>query len=38
MLSYEKILKSNKLLGEVINVGVDSEISIKNLILKFQKF
>ena len=35
--AYEKILKSNKLLGEVTNVGVDSEISIKNLILKISK-
>ena len=35
--AYEKILKSKKLLGEVINVGVDSEISIKNLILKISK-
>ena len=35
--AYEKILKSKKLLGEVTNVGVDSEISIKNLILKISK-
>ena len=35
--AYEMILKSNKLLGEVINVGVDSEISIKKLILKIAK-
>jgi NAD dependent epimerase/dehydratase len=35
--AYEKILKSNKLFGEVVNVGVDSEISIKNLILKISK-
>jgi len=35
--AYEKILKSNKFLGEVINVGVDSEISIKKLILKIAK-
>tara|TARA_B100000787_G_scaffold64521_1_gene47370 strand:+ start:1426 stop:2400 length:975 start_codon:yes stop_codon:yes gene_type:complete len=35
--AYEEILKSEKLLGEVINVGVDSEISIKNLILKISK-
>ena len=35
--AYEKILKSNKLFGEVINVGVDSEISIRNLIVKISK-
>ena len=35
--AYEKILRSKKLLGEVTNVGVDSEISIKNLILKISK-
>jgi len=35
--AYEMILKSNKLLGEVINVGVDSEISIKKLILRIAK-
>ena len=35
--AYEEILKSKKLLGEVTNVGVDSEISIKNLILKISK-
>jgi len=35
--AYEKILKSNKLLGEVVNVGVDSEISIKKLIFKISK-
>jgi NAD dependent epimerase/dehydratase len=35
--AYEKILKSNKLFGEVVNVGVNSEISIKNLIVKISK-
>ena len=35
--AYEKVLKSNKLLGEVVNVGVDSEISIKDLIMKISK-
>jgi len=35
--AYEKILKSNKLFGEVINVGVDNEISIKELIVKISK-
>ena len=35
--AYEKILKSNKLFGEVVNVGVNSEISIKNLIIKISK-
>ena len=35
--AYEEILKSKKLLGEVTNVGVDSEISITNLILKISK-
>jgi NAD dependent epimerase/dehydratase len=35
--AYEKILRSNKLLGEVVNVGVDSKISIKNLIIKISK-
>ena len=32
-----KSLKSDKLLGEVVNVGVDSEISIKDLIMKISK-
>jgi len=36
-VAYEKVLKSNKLLGEVVNVGVDSEISIKDLIIKISK-
>ena len=36
-LAYEEVLKSNKLFGEVVNVGVDSEISIKDLILKISK-
>ena len=31
--AYEKIFKSKKLFGETVNVGVNSEISIKNLIL-----
>ena len=35
--AYEKILKSKKLLGQVTNVGVDSEISIKKLISKISK-
>ena len=35
--AYEKILKSKKLIGQVTNVGVDSEISIKNLISKISK-
>lgn len=35
--AYEKVLKSDKLLGEVVNVGVDSEISIKDLIMKISK-
>ncbi|OUU25790.1 MAG: NAD-dependent dehydratase [Candidatus Endolissoclinum sp. TMED37] len=35
--AYEKVMKSNKLLGQVVNVGVNSEISIKNLILKISK-
>ena len=36
-VAYEKILKSKKLLGQVTNVGVDSEISIKKLISKISK-
>jgi len=35
--AYEKIYKSNKLFGEVINVGSDKEISIKKLIYKISK-
>tara|TARA_B100000767_G_scaffold217133_1_gene204802 strand:- start:425 stop:1405 length:981 start_codon:yes stop_codon:yes gene_type:complete len=35
--AYEKIFKSKKLFGEVVNVGVDSEISIKDLIFKVSK-
>lgn len=35
--AYEEVLKSNKLLGEVVNVGVDSEISIKKLIKEISK-
>ena len=35
--AYEEILKSNKLFGQVVNVGVDSEISIKKLILQISK-
>ena len=33
----DEVLKSNKLLGEVVNVGVDSEISIKKLIKEISK-
>ena len=36
-MAYEQILKSNKLFGEVVNVGMNSEISIKNLIIKISK-
>ena len=36
-VAYEQILKSNKLFGEVVNVGMNSEISIKNLIIKISK-
>ena len=32
--AYEKILRSNKLFGEIINVGINNEISIKDLIKK----
>jgi NAD dependent epimerase/dehydratase len=35
--AYEEVLKSNKLLGEIVNVGVDSEISIKKLIKEISK-
>ena len=35
--AYEKVMKSKKLFGEVVNVGVNSEISIKDLILKISK-
>jgi len=35
--AYEKIYNSRKLFGEVINVGSDKEIKIKNLISKVSK-
>ena len=35
--AYEKIFKSKKLFGETVNVGVNSEISIKNLISHISK-
>ena len=35
--AYEKIYKSNKFFGEIVNVGAASEISIKKLILKISK-
>ena len=35
--AYEEVLKSNRLLGEVVNVGVNSEISIKKLIIEISK-
>jgi len=35
--AYVKVLRSKKLFGEVTNIGVDSEISIKNLIKKISK-
>tara|TARA_B100000035_G_C21027042_1_gene566691 strand:+ start:1641 stop:2615 length:975 start_codon:yes stop_codon:yes gene_type:complete len=35
--AFEKIYNSKKLFGEVINVGSDKEISIKNLINKISK-
>ncbi len=33
-LAYEKILKNKKLVGEIINVGAETEISVKDLIKK----
>jgi|TARA_B100001971_G_scaffold213040_1_gene244973 nucleoside-diphosphate-sugar epimerase len=35
--AYEEILKSERLFGQVANVGIDSEISIKKLILHISK-
>ena len=35
--AYEKIMKSKKFFGEVVNVGADKEISIKDLIKKISK-
>jgi len=36
-LAFEKIYKSKAFYGEVVNVGANSEISIKDLILKISK-
>ena len=36
-VAYEKILKSKMLFGEVINVGSNFEISIRDLIFKISK-
>ena len=35
--AFEKVYKSKKLYGEIVNVGSNSEISIKNLISKISK-
>ena len=35
--AYEKILKNKKFIGEIINVGAEKEISIRDLIRKISK-
>ena len=35
--AFEKVYKSKKLYGEIVNVGSNSEISVKDLISKISK-
>ena len=35
--AFEKIYKSKKFLGQVVNIGSDQEISIKNIVSKISK-